>query len=427
MSLELGLVIETSPKNSNALSGRKADNTMSKNGKATLIKSNGDRISNASQEAVETVQSLRPEIGEELKRSLLEAINFTPILSESGGDETPSYSRAKLESLGSIYKDNDSLIEALQARAKGWQAEAENRVEDSLVEFSKPFLANSSLFLDGEGNPLYLKGITPEGIRVEVPADEAVQSSIRFLLFSMSTLSNMAFLGQSSRAKKNGKKAQPKPSIFNNPSRGVESEEFGGGNENWAMRGNIRYLVNNGIEGAKHCKAIELVVICAKLLNTNQPSEAEKIFKVLTGQVIGDFRFKFDPNLIKSLVIARCYGLLNTGARQWIKELKEQPKQAKPSTSDSKEIKDMVGELVSVPKSSVTLEEVGSELSWEKAENFVDSWAKQNGLSLVIKSDDDEILPRIRQFSEGLISEGEFENWLFSYANEQLETEEVTA
>lgn len=321
----------------------KANNSQSQ---ATLVKQNGERVSAAVENAVNVVSALNAEIGEELKREMLLALNYTPV--ETDDATEASFTKAVLTKFGKVYTDTKALIEALTEKAKVYETIASQKVSNHVDEFSE-WALNLAPTENENKTSLMLNGVNAEGIKVSLPAKIAIENSVSFLLYSFTGLSNTMFFGETERVGKNGKKKPSKPSIFENDKRSVESTRAIGGNENWGFRATVNYLVNSGEAASKYCRAIELIALTAKMLNNDNVIEAQKHFKVLTGQTKGDNRFSFDPSLIKGLVIARVYGLLNSSARQWIKELKDKLKDNQVAlnweTSESLELSKLTSDL----------------------------------------------------------------------------------
>lgn len=298
--------------------------TMSqKNGKAILVKANGDRVQPATQAAIETVTALRPEIGLALRESILNAINLPSAnVSDSAEDKGANFSEAKLQLISKAHTDKDELIKALRAKITGWQNEGAKQIDTYIKDFNLWCLGLAPT-TNEDGTALMLDVLTPEGVRISLPAKEAVSGTVSYYLYQMLELSNMAFLGQMGKVGKNGKRKSPKKSIFENDKRSATSEEGKGGNENWGVMASANYRVNHGEAGNDICKAIELIAVCAKYAHNDMPEESQKQFKILTGQIKDDKRFNFDPKMIEAFVVARCYGLLVSAAKVWIKDLKE--------------------------------------------------------------------------------------------------------
>jgi hypothetical protein len=293
--------------------------------KARLIKPNSNGNQSVRSDVIDTVSALNPILGEQLRDDLLSAFNYTPSATSSDENDSltdTSYTNAVLDVEERIYTDTPTLIEKLKAKIKVWKSAGESKVDQWISEFTQ-WAIGLAPTTDESGKPLMLEGFNAEGFKVSMPATKAIESSVSFLLFSLCELSNNALLGQVERAGKNGRKKSPKPSIFNNGSKGAESTSIEGGNENWRFRSTVKFLVNDGIAGQKYCKAVELIGRCAKALNQNEVAEADRIFRILTGQLPEDKRFSLNASMIQGLVIARGYGLLVSSARQWIKQLEQ--------------------------------------------------------------------------------------------------------
>jgi hypothetical protein len=311
---------------------------------ATLVKVNGDRLQAPSIEAVQTVTALDSTVGEHLLNTLLEAYHFTPSERSGLSEDEPiaRYSEAKLKAIGQSFKDREALIKQLESKIKAWRGAA-----DLIAEEWQPEFTNWALGLaptDGE-----MEVIT-DGVKIYVPISVGVTHTVGFLFDCLATLSNSMMLGESARTGKNGRVKNARPSIFDNPKKGVETASGNSGNnENWGMRASARYAINNGVSGQKLCKAIELVAVATKLLNNGQVAESEKQFKILTGQIKGDTRYNFNPSLIKGLITLRGYGLLISGARKWVSELRDKESEASKNSTwlniESTDLADMVNTL----------------------------------------------------------------------------------
>lgn len=427
-----------------------------KNGKAnttpqTYSTTNGQNLSQAKSEALETVSALRSEIGEELKKTLLVAFNYVPPTSD---DETveATFSKAVLSNLAKLYTEAKPLIAAYEAKVKVWTAAGARLVSDHLTEFTTWAIGLAPVENEDK-TPIMLTGINPEGIRVELPARLAISNSISFLLYALTDLSNTAIFGEAERIGRNGKKKPARPGIFENDKKSVESTRVIGGNENWGFRSTVNYLVKDGLAATKYCKVVELIALIAKLLNNDSLVEAEKNYKILTGQVKGDSRFNFDPSMIKDLVKARGYGLLVSGARNEIKTLKDKIRDGEQkvawSNVESIELSRLASDLerhknFSAAHPELTEKSEGLEVNAEKmtavdesdvalrrAQGFFKRAIDAMVLDGTIQPDtitfkDDALKPSIQQFADGLISEDEIRIRCGSYYVEYMTAKQVT-
>lgn len=310
----------------------------------TAVKSNGELIQPSIVEAIETVTALDQTIGENLLNTLLDAYHFTPSERSGQGSSEPlaSFSKAKLTSIGQAFKDSKTLVSHLENKIKAWRGASSLLTDEWKGEFTAYVLG----FAPTEGEMI---SITPEGVKVTVPIKTGIEDSVSFLFDSLGSLSNAMLLGDMAKTGKNGRAKAAKISIFENVKKGVETGSSDSGGENWGMRASAKYLVNAGIGGEKMCKVVELIGSATKLLNNGQTAGGEKIFRILTGQVREDKRFNLNPSLVKGLIVLRGYGLLISGARQWIKELKDKDSEATKRAAwlniESTELAEMVSTL----------------------------------------------------------------------------------